>query len=71
MESYYQHLETILLQIGYLYPHTAAARMEKFRSLYNRANLSREELAMLRGILGQIKWILTLIPDTERPSEDS
>ncbi|MCU0536501.1 MAG: RNA methyltransferase [Hydrococcus sp. Prado102] len=63
LESYYQHLETILLQIGYLYPHTAAARMEKFRSIYNRANLTSEELAMLRGILGQIKWILTLIPD--------
>lgn len=67
LESYYQHLETILLQIGYLYPHTAVARMEKFRSLYNRANLSSEELAMLRGILGQIKWILTLIPEKNLP----
>jgi tRNA/rRNA methyltransferase len=67
LESYYQHLETILLKIGYLYPHTISARMEKFRSLYNRANLSREELAMLRGILGQIKWILTLIPEEKLP----
>lgn len=57
LEGYYQHLETILLEIGYLYPHTAAARMEKFRLLYNRANLSREEVAMLRGILRQIEWI--------------
>lgn len=58
LEGYYQHLETVLLEIGYLYPHTAAARMEKFRSLYNRANLSREEVAMLRGILRQIEWSL-------------
>ncbi len=56
LEEYYRHLETVLSQIGYLYPHTAAARMEKFRRLYNRANLSTEELAMLRGILRQINW---------------
>jgi tRNA/rRNA methyltransferase len=57
LEGYYQHLETVLLKIGYLYPHTAAARMEKFRLLYNRANLSQEEVASLRGILRQIEWV--------------
>jgi tRNA/rRNA methyltransferase len=56
LEGYFQHLEEILLKIGYLYPHTAEARMEKFRRLYNRTNLSREEVAMLRGILRQIEW---------------
>ncbi|GAB4542705.1 MAG: RNA methyltransferase [Pleurocapsa sp.] len=56
LEAYYQHLEAVLLEIGYLYPHTAAARMDKFRRLYNRANLTDEEVAMLRGILRQIKW---------------
>jgi tRNA/rRNA methyltransferase len=67
LEGYYQHLETVLLQIGYLYPHTAAARMEKFRSLYNRANLSREEVAMLRGILRQIDWVLQVVPEGKLP----
>ncbi|AFY77429.1 RNA methyltransferase, TrmH family, group 1 [Pleurocapsa sp. PCC 7327] len=62
LEGYYQHLESVLLRMGYLYPHTAAARMEKFRSLYNRANLSHEELALLRGILGHLDWILQLVP---------
>lgn len=56
LEAYYQHLETVLLEIGYLYPHTATARMDKFRRLYNRANLTDEEVAMLRGILRQIQW---------------
>ncbi|MGL5803980.1 MAG: RNA methyltransferase [Xenococcaceae cyanobacterium] len=56
LEGYFQHLEEILLKIGYLYPHTATARMEKFRRLYNRTNLSNEEVAMLRGILRQIDW---------------
>ena len=56
LEGYYQHLEKTLLDIGYLYPHTAAARMEKFRRLYQRASLSQEEVALLRGILRQIDW---------------
>jgi tRNA/rRNA methyltransferase len=67
LEGYYQHLESVLLRIGYLYPHTAAARMEKFRSIYNRANLSREELALLRGILGHLDWILQLVPEDKLP----
>ena len=58
LEGYYQHLETVLLKIGYLYPHTASARMEKFRRLFNRANLSAEEVAMLRGILSQLDWFV-------------
>ena len=58
LEGYYQHLETLLLKIGYLYPHTAASRMEKFRHLFNRARLSQEEVSMLRGILRQVAWAL-------------
>ncbi|HAC65037.1 MAG TPA: RNA methyltransferase [Cyanothece sp. UBA12306] len=54
LEGYYQHLEALLLKIGYLYPHTATAKMEKFRRLYNRAELSPEEVALLRGILGHL-----------------
>jgi tRNA/rRNA methyltransferase len=57
-EAYYQDLEALLLKIGYLYPHTAASRMEKFRQLYNRAHLQTREVAMLRGILRQVEWIL-------------
>ena len=58
LEKYYEHLETVLLKIGYLYPHTKTARMEKFRRLYNKANLSNSEVAMLRGILSQVIWAI-------------
>ncbi|MCG6136350.1 MAG: RNA methyltransferase [Nostoc sp. LLA-1] len=58
VETYYQQLESLLLDIGYLYPHTAASRMEKFRQLYNRAHLQTQEVAMLRGILRQIEWAM-------------
>ncbi len=61
IERYYQHLESLLLKIGYLYPHTAANRMEKFRRIYNRAGLSNQELAMLRGILSQVEWAISHI----------
>jgi tRNA/rRNA methyltransferase len=58
MEAYYQELESLLLAIGYLYPHTAASRMEKFRHLYNRAYLQTGEVGMLRGILRQVEWAI-------------
>lgn len=58
LEGYYADLESLLLDVGYLYPHTATARMAKFRRLYNRANLTKEEVAMLRGTIRQIKWAI-------------
>ena len=58
LEGYYADLESLLLDVGYLYSHTATARMAKFRRLYNRANLTKEEVAMLRGIIRQIKWAI-------------
>jgi tRNA/rRNA methyltransferase len=58
VETYYQQLESLLLDIGYLYPHTASSRMEKFRQLYNRAQLTTNEVSMLRGILRQVEWAL-------------
>lgn len=58
LEGYYQHLESLLLKIGYLYPQTAPSRMQKLRRLLNRAYPSQEEVALLRGILSQVEWAL-------------
>lgn len=71
LEGYYQHLEDVLLKIGYLYPHTANARLEKFRRLYHKANLTTEEVAMLRGILRQIDWFWQLLPKEESQNNQS
>ena len=73
LEGYYQHLERVLLQIGFLYPHTAAARLEKFRRLYNRVGLSAEEVALLRGVLRQTEWAMRAdnaveLSEDDRPS---
>lgn len=56
LEMYYQQLEAVLLKIGYLYPHTAPAKMAKFRHLFNRADLAPAELSMMRGVLSQVEW---------------
>lgn len=56
LEMYYQQLEAVLLKIGYLYPHTAPAKMAKFRHLFNRVDLTPAELSMMRGVLSQIEW---------------
>ncbi|MBD1941725.1 RNA methyltransferase [Coleofasciculus sp. FACHB-712] len=62
LEGYYQQMEAVLLKMGYLYPHTAGSRMEKFRRLFNRANPSKAEVAMLRGIFSQMDWALQFLP---------
>lgn len=56
LEGFYHQLEALLLEIGYLHPHTCHSRMQKFRRLFNRAMPSDDEVAMLRGILSQMKW---------------
>ena len=64
IEGYYQQLEALLLKIAYLYPHTAASRMEKFRQMFNRAQLKNAEVAMLRGVLSQMEWALSRSNDS-------
>ena len=59
LEAYYQALETLLLKIGYLYPHTASSRMEKIRRLFNRAYPSTQEVAMLQGMIRQMNWAVS------------
>ncbi|WP_299411369.1 RNA methyltransferase [Acaryochloris sp. IP29b_bin.148] len=55
-EAFFQALEAALLEIGYLYPHTAKSRMQKLRQLFNRSHLSAQEVAMLRGMIRQLHW---------------
>jgi len=59
LEGYYQHLESVLLRVEYLYPHTAATRMRKLRHLLHRTNPTSNEVALLRGMLRQMEWALS------------
>ena len=46
----------LLLETGFLWPHTAAARMAKLEGLLRRAEPSQAELALLRGMVRQLRW---------------
>ena len=70
LEGYYQHLERVLLQVEYLYPHTAASRMRKLRQLLHRADPTSGEVASLRGMLRQMEWALSH-PDKVSPNKVS
>jgi tRNA/rRNA methyltransferase len=59
LEGYCQHLESLLLEVGYLHPHTSASRMRKLRRILNRAALTSEEVALLRGMIRQTEWALS------------
>lgn len=64
LEGFYHHLEDVLLHIGYIYPHTAESRINKFRRLFNRAGLTTAEVSMLRGILRQVEWAVNTASKT-------
>jgi tRNA/rRNA methyltransferase len=56
LEGFYGQLAETLLAIGYTLPHTQTSRMEKLRRIFGRADLSTEEVTLLRGILRQVRW---------------
>jgi tRNA/rRNA methyltransferase len=56
VEGYLQDLENLLLNIGYLQEHTAVARMAKLRDLLRRSEPNATDVAMLRGMIRQVKW---------------
>ncbi|MBF0349583.1 MAG: RNA methyltransferase [SAR324 cluster bacterium] len=58
MNHFLEHLSELLLEIGYLYPHTVEARMNKIRRMLFRAQPSPDDLALLRGMIRQTRWAL-------------
>jgi len=56
LESALADAEALLLEVGFLLPHTSRARMAKLRALLQRAQVSDGELALLRGMVCQLRW---------------
>ncbi len=50
--------ESLFIQIGFLYKHTANSRMAKIRGLLQRAKVTQEELNLIRGVLRQMRWAI-------------
>jgi tRNA/rRNA methyltransferase len=59
LEAALADAEALLLEVGFLYPHTAEARMAKLRALLQRAQVSEAEVALLRGMVRQLRWAAT------------
>jgi tRNA/rRNA methyltransferase len=56
LEALLGDAEALLLAVGFLLPHTAAARLAKVRALLQRAQVSSNEVALLRGMVRQLRW---------------
>ena len=50
--------KNLLFDIGFLLEHTAEARMSKLKILLQRAEISSEEVALIRGMLRQTRWAI-------------
>jgi TrmH family RNA methyltransferase len=55
VERFYEHLERVLLQTGFLDPKNPGLLMRRLRTLFNRTNPDSNELAILRGILKTVE----------------
>jgi tRNA/rRNA methyltransferase len=51
--------QDLLLEVGFLHPHTAHARMAKLRGLLQRAQIREGEVALIRGMVRQLRWAIT------------
>ena len=48
----------LLLDIGFLMKHTYKARMSKIKQLLIRAEINDNEVALIRGIISQVRWAI-------------
>jgi tRNA C32,U32 (ribose-2'-O)-methylase TrmJ len=59
IEGMYNHLEELLLRIGFLNPKNPKRIMHTLRRIFGRANLGDRDVAILRGIFRQLEWYAT------------
>lgn len=55
LEGFYQHLESALVETGYLNPQQPKKLMQRLRRLYARAELESEEVNILRGMVRTLR----------------
>ena len=62
LEDLLADAEALLLEVGFLHPHTAHARMAKVRGLLQRGQINDGEVALLRGMVRQLRWASGRVP---------
>jgi len=55
LEHMYSHLESTMLNTGYLDPDNPRMMMPRFRRLFNRTALNRSEVQLLRGLFASLE----------------
>tara|TARA_Y100001968_G_scaffold218310_1_gene200994 strand:- start:17190 stop:17924 length:735 start_codon:yes stop_codon:yes gene_type:complete len=58
LDNFLNDAKSLLLEIGFLLDHTSEARMNKIRSLLQRAEVRAEEVSLIRGIVRQVRWAI-------------
>ncbi len=58
IEDSFRDIESLLMKIGYIFEHTANAKISKFKRFILRAQTSEHELNIIRGIVHQINWAI-------------
>lgn len=59
VEQFYDHLQTVLQEIGFLKPTASRRLMQRLRRLFGRVQLEAMEVNLLRGMLSRIQYQLT------------
>jgi tRNA (cytidine32/uridine32-2'-O)-methyltransferase len=54
LEGLYQHLEEVMAEIGFLNTNKPRMMMSRFRKIFNHAELDKEDVNLLRGMLKRI-----------------
>ncbi len=55
VELFYEHLEKVIVNSGFLDPNNPRNLMRRLRRLYNRAQLDENEVNIMRGILSSVE----------------
>ena len=64
LERFYQHLQTVLLDLGFLNPDNPRHLMRRLRRLFNRTQPEQKEIQILRGILSAVEDYQTRADNT-------
>jgi tRNA/rRNA methyltransferase len=56
LNAFLEDAQGLLLEVGFLHPHTVRARMARFRALLQRSDPREDEVALMRGMVRQLRW---------------
>jgi tRNA (cytidine32/uridine32-2'-O)-methyltransferase len=60
VEQFYVHLREVLIAIEFLKPSNPKKLMQRLRRMFNRINIEKVEINILRGILSEIQYKLKI-----------